>query len=89
MDAESAFNLSQGVGGLKPKEKAPKSGHILDGWIAKAERDLCSGGGRLGWLVASTVAAAVLQRALDGQSEPAFLLKGGSLLQHKFRPRRD
>jgi hypothetical protein len=85
MGDETAYNLSQGVGGLKPKDKTPKSGHILDGWIARAERDLHSDGGRLGWLIASTVAVAALQHAFDGPSEPAFLLKGGSLLQHKFR----
>jgi hypothetical protein len=71
---------------LKSKDKAPRSSHGLDVWIAQAERSLGSGGGRLGWLlIASTVAAAVLQQTLDTSAEPAFLLKGGSLLQHKFR----
>jgi hypothetical protein len=70
---------------LKPKDKTPRSASILDGWIAIAERDLRSDGGRLGWLIASTVATAALQRAIDGRSESAFLLQGGSLLQHKLR----
>ncbi|MCL2785061.1 MAG: nucleotidyl transferase AbiEii/AbiGii toxin family protein [Propionibacteriaceae bacterium] len=82
---EIGYNLSQGVSALKPKDKTPNSAHVLDVWITKAERDLNSDGGRLGWLVASTIATAVLQQTLDGQDEPSFLLKGGTLLQHKLR----
>lgn len=71
---------------LKPKDKEPRSVSILTGWINQAERSLGvpAGGGRMGWLVASTVVIAVLQRAVDTNGTPAFLLKGGTLLQHRL-----
>ena len=34
----------------------------------------------MGWLVASTIVIAALQRAVDGTGIPTFLLKGGTLL---------
>ena len=52
--------------------------------VPQAERQLGSDGGRLGWLVASTVVVAALQQAVDEQGEPLFLLKGGTLLQHRL-----
>ncbi|MCL2803815.1 MAG: nucleotidyl transferase AbiEii/AbiGii toxin family protein [Micrococcales bacterium] len=85
MTSEVPYNLSGALEALKMKDKIPRSGRVLDVWIAQAERNLHSDGGRLGWLVASTVVAAVLQQGLDESGAPAFLLKGGSLLQHKFR----
>src|SRR5690625_634104 len=39
---------------------------------------------RGGWLVASIIVAAALQRAHDENKEPLFLLKGGTLLQHRL-----
>lgn len=57
---------------------------MLTGWVNQAERRLGSRGGRLGWLVASTVVIAVLQRALGIDGHPQFLLKGGTLLQHRL-----
>lgn len=84
MDKPDPTNLAAALGGLRPKEKAPASARILDGWIAQAERQLGSNGGRLGWLVASTVVAAALQQAVDMQGEPLLLIKGGTLLQHRL-----
>lgn len=59
------MNLSEALDGLKAKVKEPNSARVLDAWIAQAERQLGSVGGRLGWMVASTVTATVLQRAVD------------------------
>lgn len=39
--------------------------------------------GRLGWLVASTVVIAALQRAVDETGRTHFLLKGGTYLQYR------
>ncbi|MHA3725081.1 nucleotidyl transferase AbiEii/AbiGii toxin family protein [Leucobacter sp. HY1910] len=78
------MNLSEAIGQLHPKDKAPNSARVLNTWIAQAERRLESDGGRLGWLVASTVVAAALQQAVDTQGRPYFLLKGGTLLQHRL-----
>jgi len=70
---------------LKPKQKQPNSAAVLNNWIAKAERDLeVDEGGRLGWLVASTVVTAALQRAAAEDGGSRFLLKGGTMLQHRL-----
>lgn len=71
---------------LAPKAKEPASASILNSWISQAERKLGagSGGGRLGWLIASSVAIAAVQRAVDSDGRQLFLLKGGTLLQHRL-----
>jgi hypothetical protein len=52
---------------LKPKTGPPRSARILDAWVnqAQGQLGLGSNGGRLGWLVASTVVVAALQRTVD------------------------
>jgi hypothetical protein len=80
---------------LKPKTKQPASAAILNQWIVQAEGKLGqeAKGGRLGWLVASSVAIACVQRAIDVDGRQLFLLKGGTLLQHRLsataRPTKD
>jgi len=71
---------------LKPKTKEPVSAKVLNTWIAQAEGKLGdeAKGGRLGWLVASSVAIAAVQRAIDAEGRHLFLLKGGTLLQHRL-----
>lgn len=68
----------------KPKESI--SARVLNSWIAHAEGVLGdeARGGRLGWLVASSVAIAAVQRAIDVDGRHLFLLKGGVLLQHRL-----
>ena len=77
--------FSEAINQLKPKEKQPRSARVLDGWVAQAQQILGGqiSGGRLGWLIASTVVVAALQRAVD-EAGPLFLLKGGTLLQHRL-----
>lgn len=75
---------------LKPKAKPLASASILALWVTHAEKalDVPAAGGRMGWLVASTVVIAALQRAVDSDGTPRFLLKGGTYLQHRLgRPR--
>lgn len=71
---------------LTPKTKEPVSAKVLNTWIAQAEGKLGdeARGGRLGWLVASSVAIAAVQRAIDADGRHLFLLKGGTLLQHRL-----
>jgi len=71
---------------LKSKAKQPVSATVLNNWIAQAEGKLGeeARGGRLGWLVASSVAIAAVQRAIDADGRHLFLLKGGTLLQHRL-----
>ena len=78
-------DLSSRLRALKPKQKQPSSANVLNNWIAKAERDLgVDEGGRLGWLVASTIVTAALQRAVAADGQSRFLLKGGTMLQHRL-----
>ena len=68
------------------EQEDPTSARVLDTWIAQAERTIgaASESGRLGWLVGSTVVTAAMQRAVDANCESRFLLKGATLLQHRF-----
>lgn len=77
--------FSESVSNLTPKVKPPASARVLDGWVNQAQTNLGvdAAGGRLGWLIASTVVVAALQRAVD-VAGPLFLLKGGTLLQHRL-----
>ena len=78
-------DLTDGLAGLKPKSKEPNSARVLDVWIAQAEQTLGNPeGGRLSWLVATTIVAAKLQQIVDGQDASRFLLKGGTMLQHRL-----
>ncbi|GAA2180193.1 nucleotidyl transferase AbiEii/AbiGii toxin family protein [Brooklawnia cerclae] len=83
-DDERPLNLSAALSSLPPKTRAPNSARVLDAWITQAETKLGSTRGRLGWLVASTVVTSALQQAVDDQGHPLFLLKGGTLLQHRL-----
>lgn len=65
---------------LPEKDRYPKSARILDGWIRDAQKLVGSRGERVGWILASTLVAAALQRELrDGT--PVFLLKGGVFIE--------
>ena len=69
----------------KPKNKEPVSKRVLDRWIDKIENTIPDEkSGRLSWLVASTVVTATLQKALGSDGQSRFLMKGGTLLQHRL-----
>ncbi|BBZ52729.1 nucleotidyl transferase AbiEii/AbiGii toxin family protein [Mycobacterium heidelbergense] len=94
-DGRRGSRLAALLGTLAPKTKQPASTAVLNQWIAQAEGKLGpeAKGGRLGWLVASSVAIACVQRAIDVDGRQLFLLKGGTLLQHRLpttaRPTKD
>lgn len=85
-DEHLASRLAALLRTLKPKAKQPVSTKVLNTWIAQAEGKLGDDakGGRLGWLIASSVAIAAVQRAIDADGRHLFLLKGGTLLQHRL-----
>lgn len=85
-DEPEASRIAALLARLAPKSKQPASAAVLNGWISQAEGTLGTGvgGGRLGWLVASSVAIAAVQRAVDVDGRQLFLLKGGTLLQHRL-----
>lgn len=82
-----------GMSSLPERDKQPGSARILDDWINRAQQTLQMEAGRLGWLIASTVVVAALQRAVDETGRSLFLLKGGTYLQHRLsmagRPTKD
>lgn len=67
MAAPEPVNLAAALGALRPKDKQPASARVLNGWISQAERALGSDGGRLGWLVATTITTAALQLLESGE----------------------
>ena len=69
---------------LPDRGKEPNSARTLDAWIIQAQERVGVDHGRLGWLIASTVVVAALQRAVDESDVPRFLLKGGTYLQHRL-----
>lgn len=66
---------------LPDRGKPPTSRRHLDQWIQQAQPKTGVAVGRLGWLVASSVVIAALQRARAGDGNPRFLLKGGAYLE--------
>ena len=89
-DEGSAFDR---MAHLPERGKEPASARVLDTWISQAQDKLGMDAGRLGWLIASTVVVASLQRAVDQSGRSLFLLKGGTYLQHRMswagRPTKD
>lgn len=85
-DEHTGSRLAALLRTLTPKSKQPVSAKVLNAWIAQAEAKLGdeAKGGRLGWLVASSVAISAVQRATDADGRQLFLLKGGTLLQHRL-----
>ena len=85
-DNQIKSRLAAQLASLKPKDKQPASAKVLNSWIVQAEPTLGdeAKGGRLGWLIASSVGIAAVQRAIDTNGNQLFLLKGGTLLQHRL-----
>ncbi len=65
---------------LPEKDRFPKSARILDGWVRDAQKLVGSRGERVGWILASTIVTAALQRELR-HGTPVFLLKGGAFIE--------
>jgi Nucleotidyl transferase AbiEii toxin, Type IV TA system len=73
--------MSDPFAALPPKSRTPQSGRVLDGWISDAGKLLGATGDRTRWILASTIVATVLQRAVDGEGVPLFLVKGGLYIE--------
>lgn len=70
--------------GLPAKDRRPPSARVLDQWVTHAQRIVGGRGSRTGWILASTITIAALQRALGADAEPLFLLKGGVYLERRL-----
>lgn len=70
---------------LPDKPRTPISARVLNNWLRDAQNQTGVGEGRLGWLLASTVAVAVavaaLQRAIGNDQQPLFVVKGGLFME--------
>ena len=67
---------------LPDKKRPLPSVRALEKWLNDAERDTGVAPKRLGWLVASTIVVAALQRALGDDRQPVFLVKGGVYIEY-------
>ena len=66
---------------LPDEQRQQPTARMLDQWVRDAQ-DITSGASkRIGWMLASTVVIATLQRALAPDQHPLFLLKGGLYLE--------
>ncbi|MGO3084598.1 hypothetical protein [Ancrocorticia populi] len=87
-DNQIKSRLAAQLASLKPKDKQPVSAKVLNSWIVQAEPTLGdeAKGGRLGWLIASSVGIAAVQRAIDtngNQShDPIPSLAPGQILRN-------
>lgn len=70
--------------GLAPRDKLPGTARALDTWINQAQDKVGLASGRIGWLVASSIVIAALQRGRHVDNRPRFLLKGGMYLELKL-----
>ena len=69
---------------LPDKDRRPSSAAVLNRWVQDARKLAGGTGDRTGWILASTIVVAALQRALGPDGDPLFLLKGGVYLEHKL-----
>jgi hypothetical protein len=66
---------------LEPRGKEPTTKRALDAWVQQAQSRTGIGAGRIGWMVASSIVVAALQRAVHTDGRPRFLVKGGAYLE--------
>jgi hypothetical protein len=66
---------------MSPSRKPPHSVHVLQRWIAEAERESGIAVARQQRWVSYMILAAILDRIRDAQDQPLFLLKGGVALE--------
>ncbi len=72
---------------LDPRGKPPATVRAIESWIQQAEHAVGIGASRVGWMVASSVVIAALQRSLWTDGEPRFLIKGGAYLELRLELR--
>ncbi|MDR2620208.1 MAG: nucleotidyl transferase AbiEii/AbiGii toxin family protein [Propionibacteriaceae bacterium] len=66
---------------LPGEERPQPSARLLDQWVRDAEHLTGGVSKRIGWMLASSVVIAALQRAFDSDQQPLFLVKGGLYLE--------
>jgi hypothetical protein len=66
---------------LEPRDKPPTTVRAIETWIQQAEAKTGIGARRLGWMVASGVVIAALQRVQHEDADPTFLVKAGAYLE--------
>lgn len=66
---------------LPDRGKAPASARALNHWVAQAVERTGLPERRVGWIVASSVVVAAIQRVVGDDQRPLILLKGGTLIE--------
>lgn len=66
---------------LPDQQRSPGSARVLNNWLRDAQNRTGVAEGRIGWLLASTVVVAALQRTLGNDQRPLFLVKGGLFME--------
>jgi hypothetical protein len=69
---------------LACEQRPEPSARLLDQWVRDAQSLTGGADKRIGWMLASTVVIAALQRALGSDQQPLFLVKGGLYLELKL-----
>jgi hypothetical protein len=69
------------LAGLPDKDRPSPSARALNQWVRDAVKATGEPERRLGWMLASTVVVAALQRALGPDGNPLWLAKGGVYIQ--------
>ncbi len=69
---------------LPVKNRPVPSVQAMNRWLSDAQQQTGVGSRRLGWLVASTVVVAALQRTLAADRKPLFLVKGGVYIEFQL-----
>ena len=78
-------NINDALQELDALDAPLKNRSMLDSLIDHAEIDITgSRNRRLTWLIATTIATAKLQQVIDEDGRALFLLKGGTMLQHRL-----
>ncbi|HWU30555.1 MAG TPA: nucleotidyl transferase AbiEii/AbiGii toxin family protein [Microbacterium sp.] len=73
--------MSDPFSALPEKSRTPTSASILNQWVSHAEQIVGARGDRTRWVLASTIVAAALQRALMADDTPLFVVKGGVFIE--------
>jgi len=85
-DESKISELTKELAALKAKTKPPHSLKVLDSWISHTENILDQKyHNRIAWLIATTIVTAKLQQVTESNDSCRFILKGGTLLQHRLK----
>jgi hypothetical protein len=69
-----------------PKDKSPHSARVLEGWLREFATKEGVAEGRLRRATSFMVLALALERAVDPENRPLFIVKGGVSMELRLNP---